>query len=131
MNKGILIGIGVLMVAGIGGFFWWKNKNKSTSTGEGAFDTKSSDKITAPESTVNEPVMEQVENIAVEPASKKEARQIKRQTRRDCRAEAKSKGLKGKAKRQFKRECKAAGGTNADFVTNEADFAFNGFASFD
>ena len=35
------------------------------------------------------------------------------------------------AKRQFKRDCKAAGGTNADFVANEADFAFNGFASFD
>jgi hypothetical protein len=53
---------------------------------------------------------------------------MKRQARRDCRKEAKAKGLKGKAKRNFKRECKAAGGI--DFASEEADFAFNGFESF-
>lgn len=51
----------------------------------------------------------------------------RKQVRRDCRAEAKAKGLKGKEKRQFKRDCKAAGGVNADFVSEQAGFAFNGY----
>ncbi|NBX72927.1 hypothetical protein EB118_25045 [bacterium] len=126
MNKGLVIGIGVLAVAGVGGYFWWKSKqNSATSStelgGEKSASTSESD-IDITDATETEiPTIQP-------PASKKEARQQKRQKRRDCRAEAKAQGLKGKAKRQFRRECKASGGEG---FSEEADFAFNGFASFD
>jgi len=133
MNKNILIGVGVLAVVGVGGFFLWKSRQNSGGSSEGG-ETRSTpasggeSSASAPE--VAEPELPMEEPIATAAPTKKEARQEKRQNRRDCRAEAKSKGLKGKAKRNFKRDCKAAGGINADFASEEADFAFNGFASF-
>jgi hypothetical protein len=111
MNKStIFIGLGVLAVSGLA--FWYLRKPSSDSQmlpdmgksavppmdEAGLYDTGT-------------PIVG-----AGNPKSRK-------QTRRDCKAEAKSQGLRGRAKRQFKRECKAAGGINAD----TADFAFNGY----
>ena len=136
MNKGLLIGVGVLAVVGVGGFLWYRSRQKPTEGASGA-DTRSATPSAGGEATtpttpeVGEPELLLDETLApTATPTKKEARQEKRQNRRDCRAEAKSKGLKGKAKRNFKRDCKAAGGINADFASEEADFAFNGFACF-
>lgn len=129
MNKGILIGVGVLAVLGVGGFFWWKSRNKSETSSDLGDMTKSAEQGASSDEASVEEALESSD--ITEPASKKEARKQKRQKRRDCRAEAKAKGLKGKAKRQFKSECKAQGGVSDEFVTDESDFAFNGFASFD
>jgi len=134
MNKTLLIGVGVLAVVGVGGFFLWKSRQNSKGSSEGG-ETRSTP-ASGGESSASTPEVAEPElpiDETLEPTAaptKKEARQEKRQNRRDCRAEAKSKGLKGKAKRNFKRDCKAAGGINADFASEEADFAFNGFASF-
>lgn len=132
MNKGLLIGVGALAVVGVGGYFWWRSRKSSESSTAGESETgalKSAGSTPSSESAYDETALEEPTISA--PTTKKEARQQKRQTRRDCRAEAKAQGLKGKAKRQFKRECKAAGGVNADFAGEEADFAFNGYSSFD
>jgi hypothetical protein len=135
MNKTLLIGVGVLAVVGVGGFLWYRSRQKSTEEAGGT-DTRSATPSAGAEATtpstpeVAEPELPMEEPIATATPTKKEARQEKRQNRRDCRKEAKAKGLKGKAKRNFKRECKAAGGINADFSSEEADFAFNGFDSF-
>ena len=138
MNKNLLIGVGVLAVVGVGGFLWYRSRQNSAGTSEGG-DTRSTSSP-ADETTPSgveagnespdgvKPIDETLAPTAA--PTKKEARQEKRQNRRDCRAEAKSKGLKGKAKRNFKRDCKAAGGINADFASEEADFAFNGYSCF-
>ena len=135
MNKGLLIGVGVLAVVGVGGFLWYRSRQKPTAEG-GDTETRSATPSAGAEATtpstpeVEEPELPIEEAAPTATPTKKEARQVRRQNRRDCRAEAKSKGLKGKAKRNFKKECKAAGGLNADFASEEADFAFNGFACF-
>ena len=137
MNKNLLIGVGVLAVVGVGGFLWYRSRQNAAGTSEGG-DTRSASSPadeTIPSATNADDSSapnEKPVDIALPsvPTSVKEARQQRRQNRRDCRAEAKSRGLKGKAKRQFKIECKAAGGINADFVGEEADFAFNGYSCF-
>lgn len=142
MNKGLLIGVSVLAVAGIGGFFWWKSRQKSSSSSDAETITKSAEAELSVASAPTESVAE-TPTLATSsgggdvgsasssaPTSKKEERQERRQIRKNCRAEAKSRRLKGKELRQFKRDCKAAGGYGLNF-TDEADFAFNGFASFD
>ena len=131
MNKRILIGVGALAVLGIGGYFWWSSRKKAETTSEsGALKSAQAGSSTSElgEEGYSEDI---VGDSLSAPASKQEARQQRRQKRRDCRAEAKAKGLKGKAKRQFKRECKAGGGISDEFVSDEADFAFNGYSSFD
>jgi hypothetical protein len=135
MNKNLLIGVGVLAVVGVGGFLWYRSRQNAADTSEGG-DTRSTSaseggstaSAPAPELEPELPIDETLAPTADK--SKKQVRKDRRQNRRDCRAEAKSQGLKGKAKREFKRECKAAGGINADFVGEEADFAFNGYSCF-
>lgn len=138
MNKNLLIGVGALAVVGVGAFLFLR-KRKSDSEGEGSLDLRSetlgggatvqSPSAETPEADLEVPLDE---TLAAPKTSKsvKEARQGRRGNRRDCRAEAITQNLKGKAKRQFKKECKAAGGMNADFAVEEADFAFNGFTCF-
>ena len=134
MNKKLLFGIGALAVLGVGGYLWWKKSqsNGSSSSGSEGGESRSAEASsteTTSEDTAGAgndsplPV-----DVPIAPASKKEARQQRRQTRRDCASEAKSQGLKraSKKRREFMRECKAAGGTNADFAGEQADFAFNG-----
>jgi hypothetical protein len=136
MNKKLLIGVGALAVLGIGGYLWWKKgqTSGSSSSGSEGGDTRSAD-VSAPETTMDESAgagsdTPPPQDLVEVPASKtvKEARQQRRQTRRDCRAEAITKGYKplsGK-RRKFMAECKRAGGINADFAGEQADFAFNG-----
>jgi hypothetical protein len=130
-----LIGVGVLAVVGVGGFLWYRSRQNAADTSEGG-DTRS---IPASEggSTASAPAPELEPELPLDetlspttPLTPKEARQGRKQSRRDCRAEAIQRRLKGKEKRQFKRECKAAGGINADFVGEEANFAFNGYSCF-
>jgi hypothetical protein len=136
MNKNLLIGVGVIAVVGVGAFLYFRKRQ--TTTEEGGLDLRSATMgaetgtTSTPETpSESEPEVPLDETLAsTTNKTKKEARQERRQNRRDCRAEAKAKGLKGQAKRNFKRDCKAAGGINADFASEEADFAFNGFSSF-
>ncbi len=110
MNKStIYIGVGLLAVGGLA--YWYFTKPAQVATPEST--DLPSDDVAMPPSTPEGG--KKAMPVSREPKSKKE-------TRRDCRAEAKSRGLKGKAKRQFRRECKKSGG-----VDDGADFAFNGF----
>ena len=114
MNKStIFIGLGILAVGGLA--YWYFTKPSSGTTS----DVSDLGKSAAP------PVDESYSDTGsgADIALPSGAPKSRKQTRRDCRAEAKSRGLRGKAKRQFKRQCKAEGGINAD----TADFAFNGF----
>jgi len=105
MNKSkIFIGIGILAIGGLA--YWYFTKPSQAGA------TDNTDQSTS-----------EVPSEMTSPIGKTGAVKSKKQTRRDCRAEAKASGLKGREKRQFKRDCKAAGGVNAD----TADFAFNGF----
>jgi hypothetical protein len=136
MNKNLLIGAGVLAVVGVGAFLYFRKRQ--TTTEEGTLDLRSATlgaetgTTSTPETpSASEPEVPLDETLSpTTPLTPKEARQGRRQSRRDCRAEAIQKRLKGKAKREFKRECKAAGGINADFAGDEADFAFNGYTCF-
>ena len=138
MNKKVLIGIGVLAVVGIGGFIWYRNRQKTKSAGSS--ETQSATESTAVEQPAQRTETRKVaEELSIDETlalmadkSKKEMRQERRQTRRDCRAEAKAQGLKrlSKERRTFMKECKAAGGLNAEFASEEADFAFNGYSCF-
>ena len=142
MNKNLLIGVGVLAVVGVGAFFLLKKREKSTEAGGldlgsetlgGGATAQSTAAATAAAEAAAAETEAPLDETLLEPTlpkTPKEARQGRRQNRRDCRAEAISRNLKGKAKRQFKKECKAAGGINADFVGEEADFAFNGYTCF-
>ena len=134
MNKKLLIGVGALAVLGVGGYLWWKKSqsNGSSSSGSEGGESRSAEASSAETSTEDtagagndKPAPA---DVADSPKTKKEARKERRQTRRDCKQEAKSKNLKwgSKNRREFMRECKAAGGTNADFAGEQADFAFNG-----
>jgi len=139
MNKKLLIGVGVLAVVGVGGFFWWKSRQNSAGTSEGG-DTRSAPSLgsestpsASESSSESEPEVPLDETLAsTTNKTKKEARQERRQNRRDCKAEAITKRLKwgSKKRRDFMKDCKAAGGANADFASEESDFAFNGFSSF-
>ena len=136
MNKNLLIGAGVLAVVGVGAFLYFRKRQ--TTTEEGALDLRSetlgaeTGTTSTPETPpATEPEVPLDETLSpTTPLTPKEARQGRKQSRRDCRAEAIQRRLKGKAKREFKRECKAAGGINADFSGEEADFAFNGYTCF-
>lgn len=141
MNKNLLIGVGVLAVVGVGAFFLLRKREKTTEAGGldlnsetlggGATAQSTAAQIAAAEAAAAETEAPLDETLSpTTPLTPKEARQGRKQSRRDCRAEAIQKRLKGKAKREFKRECKAAGGINADFVGEEADFAFNGYSCF-
>lgn len=141
MNKNLLIGVGVLAVVGVGAFFLLKKREKSTEAGGldlgsetlggGATAQSLAAETAAAEAAAAETEVPLDETLSsTTPLTPKEARQGRKQSRRDCRAEAIQKRLKGKAKREFKRECKAAGGINADFAGDEADFAFNGYTCF-
>ena len=141
MNKNLLIGVGVLAVVGVGAFFLLKKREKSTEAGGLDLGSETLGGGATAQSTAAETAAAEVAAAETEvtldetlspktPLTPKEARQGRKQSRRDCRAEAIQKRLKGKAKREFKRECKAAGGINADFVGEEADFAFNGYSCF-
>jgi hypothetical protein len=114
MNKStIFIGLGVLAIGGLA--YWYFSKPSSAV--QIPSDLGKSAVPPIDESTIYDTGVPTGSDVALgAPKSRK-------QTRRDCRAEAKSRGLRGRAKRQFKRECKASGGINAD----TADFAFNGF----
>jgi hypothetical protein len=136
MNKNLLIGAGVLAVVGVGAFLYFRKRQ--TTTEEGALDLRS-ETLGAETGTTSTPATPSASEPEVPldetlspttPLTPKEARQGRKQSRRDCRAEAIQRRLKGKAKREFKRECKAAGGINADFAGDEADFAFNGYTCF-
>lgn len=140
MNKNLLIGVGALAVVGVGAFLFLR-KRKSDSEGEGSLDLRSetlgggaSAQSPSAETFEADPTVPLDEILAAPktPLTPKEARQVRRGNRRDCSAEAKSNGLKraSKKRREFMRECKAAGGINADFAGEEADFAFNGFTCF-
>lgn len=126
-KKVIFIGLGVVALGGLA-FFLFRKKG-----GAGAASTRSADvgagASAGAEETYDESYDESLDEELGVPQTRKEMRQERRQTRRDCRAEAKSRGLRGKKKRQFKRECKAAGGVNADFTSEQADFAFNGYGN--
>lgn len=105
MNK-IFIGLGVLAIGGLA--YWYMTKPSGG-------DQPMMDAGTA---TPEEPTTGGTAKKAANVVGKS-----KKAVRRDCRAEAKSMGLKGKEKRQFKRECKASGGYDSE----GAGFAFNGF----
>jgi hypothetical protein len=134
MNKNLLIGVGVLAVVGVGAFLYFRKRGteeggldlRSATLGEGTGSTSTPETPSASEPEV--PLDETLSPTT--PSTPKEARQGRKQSRRDCRAEAIQKRLKGKEKREFKRQCKAAGGINADFAGDEADFAFNGYTCF-
>jgi hypothetical protein len=136
MNKNLLIGAGVLAVVGVGAFLYFRKRQ--TTTEEGTLDLRSATlgaetgTTSTPETpSASEPEAPLDETLSpTTPLTPKEARQGRKQSRRDCRAEAIQRRLRGKEKRQFKRECKAAGGINADFSGEEADFAFNGYTCF-
>ena len=139
MNKNLLIGVGALAIIGVGAFLFLR-KRKSDSEGEGSLDLRSETlgggataQSTAAETPEAEPEVPLDETLSPKAdKTKKDARQQKRTNRRDCREEAKSKGLKrlSKERRNFMKDCKAAGGINADFAGDEADFAFNGYTCF-
>ena len=114
MNKNtIFIGLGVLAVGGLA--YWYFTKPSTTDTSSDGSDLG---KSAAP------PIQDDYSDTGSDaglgiPTGQAKSR---KQNRRDCRAEAKSQGLRGKAKRQFRRNCKKAGG-----MDDGADFAFNGF----
>ena len=154
MNKNLLIGVGVLAVVGVGAFFLLKKREKSTEAGGldlesetlggGATAQSTAAATAAAEAAAAETEAPLDETLSpTTPLTRKEARQerrgtrkeerqVRKQTRRDCKDEAKSKGLKrlSKERRNFMKDCKAAGGVNADFAGEEADFAFNGYSCF-
>lgn len=114
MNKStIFIGLGILAVGGLA--YWYFTKPSSGTTS----DISDLGKSAAPpvDETYADTGMGTDTGVALG------AGKSRKQARKDCRAEAKARGLRGRAKRQFKRQCKAEGGINAD----TADFAFNGF----
>jgi len=113
MNKStIFIGLGILAVGGLA--YWYFTKPSSETTLDapdlGKSATPPADEVYDETGSAGD-----VGGIGGAPKSRK-------QNRRDCRAEAKSKGLRGKEKRQFRRNCKKSGG-----IDDGADFAFNGF----
>lgn len=109
MSKGtIFIGFGILAIGGLA--YWYFSKPSAGETS----DVSSADSGIAPLMDSSFPQA----GIGTQGASNS-----RKQVRRDCRAEAKAQGLRGREKRQFKKACKASGGINAD----TADFAFNGF----
>jgi hypothetical protein len=138
MNKNLLIGVGVIAVVGVGAFLYFRKRQ--TTTEEGGLDLRSATMgaetgtTSTPETpSESEPEVPLDETLAsTTNKTKKEARQERRQNRRDCKAEAITKRLKwgSKKRRDFMKDCKAAGGANADFASEESDFAFNGFSSF-
>lgn len=150
MNKNLLIGVGVLAVVGVGAFFLLRKREKSAEAGSLDLESETLGGGTTAQSAATEKAAAENEEPIDEtlaapstPKTRKEARQERRgtrkeerqgrkQTRRDCRDEAKSKGLKrlSKERRNFMKDCKAAGGINADFAGEEADFAFNGYSCF-
>ena len=81
MNKGLVIGIGVLAVAGVGGYFWWKSKqNSSASSTDVGGDSGGEKSVSAPESEAT--IKDATETVlpTIEPlATKKEARQERKQ----------------------------------------------------
>ena len=131
MNKKVLIGVGIAAVAGIAYYMYSRGGSSSSSTDIASPDdvmnksnpntpSNTGSETTPSGTNVTEEVIDSVTAIA---QSGKEGRQARRQLRRDCRAEAKAKGLKGKAKRDYKRKCKAEGGFDSE---ESSDFAFNG-----
>lgn len=150
MNKNLLIGVGVLAVVGVGAFFLLRKREKSTEANGLDLESETLGGGTTAQSAATETAAAETEEPIDEtlaapstPKTRKEARQERRgtrkeerqgrkQTRRDCKDEAKSKGLKrlSKERRNFMKDCKAAGGVNADFAGEEADFAFNGYSCF-
>jgi hypothetical protein len=116
MNKStIFIGLGILAVGGLA--YWYFTKPSAGTTSDasdlGKSATPPMDEVYDESGSVGG--VGGAAGLGGAPKSRK-------QTRRDCRAEAKSRGLRGKAKRQFRRECKRSGG-----MDDGADFAFNGF----
>lgn len=109
-GKTIFIGLGILAVGGLA--FWYLRKPSGQS---GSADANLG--------TPNAPIGDLYSETGTASGGAQTASKSRKAVRRDCRAEAKAQGLKGREKRQFKRACKAAGGINAD----TADFAFNGF----
>ena len=133
MNKKLLIGIGVAAVAGIAYYMYSRGGSSSSSDISSPNDVMDKSNTNAPSETKSdvdkkikggeEQVTEVIDSVTAITQSGKEGRQARRQVRRDCKAEANSRGLKGKARRQFKRECKAQGGFDSE---ESSDFAFNG-----
>lgn len=133
MNKKVIfIGLGVVALGGLAFFLFRKKPSAASEAGAADAATRAADAPTGGGETYDEGAYDDTALAeAGVPLSRKEQRQERRQNRRDCRAEAKARGLRGKAKREFKRECKAAGGLdNMDFMSEQSEFAFNGYGDF-
>ena len=132
MNKKVIfIGLGVVALGGLA-FFLFRKK----SGGAGAADAaaaRAADVSAGTDPTYDESLYDDTAYAeAGIPQSRKEIRQERREVRRNCKDEAKAKGLKWgtRKRREFMRECKAAGGENVDFMSEQSDFAFNGYGDF-
>ena len=116
MNKKVIyIGLGILAVGGLAYYFMSKPTAPS-------MDTASPDMGKSASNTETSTAEDATESGAPNPSGASAGSKTRKQVRKDCRAEARARGLRGRAKRQFRKECKAAGG-----VDDAADFAFNGF----
>lgn len=139
MNKKVIfIGLGVVALGGLA-FFLFRKKGGAGAASSGGLDTRSADIAAASAGTsAGAQVYDESYDTSLDaelgtgvPQSRKEIRQERRAVRRNCKDEAKAKGLRWgtRARREFMRECKAAGGENVDFTSEQADFAFNGYGN--
>jgi hypothetical protein len=131
-KKVIFIGLGVVALGGLA-FFLFRKKGGAGADSSGGADTRSAN-LGAGASAGADPMYDESYDTSLDaqlgvPQTRKEIRQERRAVRRDCKAEAQAKGLRrlSRARREFMRECKAAGGENLDFMSEQSEFAFNGY----
>ena len=123
MNKKVIfIGLGVLVLGGAAYFLLAKKSPTGGATGDSTEGQRAADQTGSAANENYGDTTAALDTLVNPTGTRKEMRQERRQVRRDCHAEAKANGLKGKAKREYRKACKAAGG-----VDDGAAFAFNGY----
>jgi hypothetical protein len=127
MNKKVIfIGLGVVALGGLAFFLFRKKSGGAGATDAASAAARAADVPTGTAPTYDESIYD--DTALASPSVPPSRREI----RRNCKDEAKAKGLKRltRARREFMRECKAAGGENVDFMSEQSDFAFNGYGDF-
>lgn len=102
-KKYIYWGLGLVAVGGLAYYFMSGNQGGAKSMGGGSSETPLTDGANSTPTTPTTAIDPVLGNLV-------SAGTGRREIRRNCRQEAKDRGLRGREKRQWRRDCKRSGG---------------------